>query len=810
VRYAAFLVAGFLALGLALGDALDWPASVWGLGGAACGALALVLVRGPAAWVPLALLWGCAGASLSVPDSRAPSAPALPRDAVRFEGLVAEPPTRAYGRTQIVVALSQVEIDGRWRPLSARARLSAPALVYHVALGDAVLGRARFGPPRVLANPGAGDVERSPRYRGLGTVGFLAHGDAIVRRSDAEHGGVWPWIDRARAALAARIGVGELGEGPLVAAFFLGDRGRLTRDDREAFQVTGLSHTLAVSGQHLAVIAFLLYRALAWLLCRWPALAVRVVPRRVAAALGLGGTCAYTLLAGAPYSAVRALAMVALYLGGAVLGRVSPRADALCLGSAAILGASPGALFDAGFQLSVLAVLGLLYLSPRIRGALSPRPDPYGMLVREPLWRRAWRPWAGLLAATAGAALATSPLVAYHFQLFTPLGLLGSLLVVPILELFILPVALGALLFVPLADLWAVAEAGALVLRQGLELLRAADSLATSVPPPSGLELACLTAAAFLLPYLGRRPARWAFGASLVALAVSWGGGAASRHFADSLRITFLSVGHGDAAVVQLPRGGALLVDGGGAIHGDFDVGREVVAPALRALGVTRLEAVVLSHPHPDHARGLAHVLRSFEVRELWVNGRPLGRAAGGLEAAARERGVALRMFRSGSAPVVLGGVELEILHPLTPAGDEEPYFPELGENDNSLVLALRYGAFRALFPGDLEAEGEAVLLEAGRDLGATVLKAPHHGSRTSSTATFLQTVAPSAVVFSVGEGNAFGFPDRSVAARYAERGVRLYRTDRDGAVQVVTDGKAVGIRTLRSKRRDEWWLAQP
>jgi competence protein ComEC len=802
VRFVAFLIAASLAAGLALGDATGLPTWIWiSLGaGAALGAC-LAARRRPVV-VILVPAWFCAGASLAVPPQRAPPPPTLlsrNRDAVPFEGWVVEPPARAYGRTHVVVDLVRVRVAGAWSPISARARVTLDGLAYDLATGDFVLGRARFLPPRVLVNPGGPDVARTLRYAGISLTAYARDPGSLVRRSDLPGGGVWPALDRQRAALASRIGAGSVGEGALVAAFFLGDRGRLERADREAFARAGLSHTLAVSGQHLAVIAFLLYRLLAWVLARWEYLAVRVVARRPAAALALVAATLYTLFVGAPHSAVRALAMAALYLGGVVLGRASRRADALWLGAAAIVVASPGALFDAGFQLSVLAVVGLLWVTPAVRRVLV-RPVAFPTLEPPSRARRLWSPVAGLLAATAGAAAVTSPLVAYHFHLFTPLGLVAGLVVVPILELWILPVSLAAAILSPLGDaLWALAEVGAAGVRLAIEGVRALDAAALTTAPPSAFELVLLTAMALLLPRVARRQARWILAALAAALGISLVAGALSRHLGNELRITFLSVGHGDAAVVQMPGNRAVLIDGGGAITGEFDVGRQVVAPALRALGVSRLDAIVLSHPHPDHAGGLAHVLESFEVGELWDSGRPFGRGAQGLERVLRERPVPRRIFRAGAPPVRFGDVEIDVLHPLLPTDEPEPYYGELGENDNSLTLVVRYGRFRALFPGDLEAEGEEVLLESRRLEPVAVLKSPHHGSRTSSTSGFLSAVRPRAVVFSVGENSAFGFPHSEVVARLEALGARSFRTDLDGAVTVETDGKTLEIRGLRS-----------
>jgi competence protein ComEC len=343
--------------------------------------------------------------------------------------------------------------------------------------------------------------------------------------------------------------------------------------------------------------------------------------------------------------------------------------------------------------------------------------------------------------------------------------------------------------------------------RAALDAVSAVDWMALPVAPPALLQLALMTALAFLIVKLRNKVGRWAFAGLALALAVSYLPGFVERRFSNTLRITHLSVGHGDAAILELPGGHALLIDGGGTLHGEFDVGRQVVAPALRSLGLSRLDAVVLSHPHPDHAGGLAHVVRAFSVGEIWHNGRPYGRGAATLEAAVREVGAHKRVFRAGAAPVEMGGVTLEVLHPKLPSDEPHPYYAELDENDNSVVLLVRFGSFAALFPGDLEALGEQVLLESGAKISATLLKSPHHGSRTSSTPPFLHAVSPRVVVFSVGEASAFRFPSEEVQRRVRSMQADEFRTDLDGAIRVTTDGRTVAVETLRSHRKVELTL---
>jgi competence protein ComEC len=264
------------------------------------------------------------------------------------------------------------------------------------------------------------------------------------------------------------------------------------------------------------------------------------------------------------------------------------------------------------------------------------------------------------------------------------------------------------------------------------------------------------------------------------------------------LRVTFLDVGQGSAAVVELPEGGAMLIDGGGFPGSPFDVGRNVVAPYLWHRRIHRLDTVILSHAHPDHFRGLAFIAAQFPVKEFWYPGIPTQDPdfLSLMETLAR-KGIPALDPRALLSPRLTQGLGIRVLHPPADhrAGPETYTYDD--HNKLSLVVHLQYKQISFLFPGDIDREAEERLLTLPGLGSAQVLLVPHHGSRSSSTLSLLEKFRPHMAVFSVGFGNPFRFPSPEVWERYRRLDVRTYRTDLHGAVTFVTDGERLEVETF-------------
>jgi competence protein ComEC len=711
------------------------------------------------------------------------------RAVARLQWLEAEPD----GRVSAALELRAAETDGGFAPLRCPVLVSTGRRSPAAEEGDWVyLPAVAFEPPAHLVNPGSGDSSAALAAEGIERVGSLADGAGLVvlERARGPAAALARLRRRFAAAVALALPAGEA-RATLLAAV-LGDRAELEAAARDRNLETGLSHLTSPSGLYLALLLWCTRNLLKRLWSLSERLALRLPAGRAADILCLPLPWVWASLAGERGAAVRAAGIGTAWLAARALGRGRP--TGLHLWSAAALvafGLWPSEALDPSLWLLALLLLGLWALGPSLARWLGGEPGP-GLI------RRLRGLGGSALAFALAGWVAALPYAAWQAHRLSALSLPAQLLALPIAGALTLSSWAALAVFLLHAG-W---ERPLLLFAHGcargfvaLAAWAAAPGARLVTPSlPWSLWLALLVLVAALAASLrGVQPARAVAGLAALIFAV---GLPLSRWRAAGLRITFLSVGQGDSTVLELPQGGVVVVDAGGSAVGSFDPGRRVVAPYLWSRGVDRLTAAVLTHPHPDHANGLPFLLDSFEVGELWSTQEPCPLpACDEISRLLGERHVPRRLFSPEAHSLELDGVRFDALYPLAPEG----YYPELLPNDNSLVLRVRYGDFTLLLPGDIEAEAEARLTaEAGLDLSADVLKAPHHGSDTSSGEELVRRVHPKAVVFCVGPHNRFGFPKPAVVARWRMAGARTYRTDDDGAVTFETTGRGFQVHTER------------
>jgi competence protein ComEC len=264
------------------------------------------------------------------------------------------------------------------------------------------------------------------------------------------------------------------------------------------------------------------------------------------------------------------------------------------------------------------------------------------------------------------------------------------------------------------------------------------------------------------------------------------------------LRVTFLDVSQGNSAVVEFPGQSVMLIDGGGFHDNSFDLGRYVLAPYLWHRRITRLDAMVLSHPHPDHYQGLRFVAAHFPIEQFWYS--TVSRWDPDIRSLLRtlvEKKVVFLSPKKLSSNQNINGVEVQVLHPPAHFSGSTTNLTNKELNNLSLVVRLRYKDVSFLFPGDIEEETEDELVRRAHLQPVDVLLVPHHGSRSSSSLPFLQRLKPKIAIFSVGYDNRFHLPAYRIRQRYDALGIQTYRTDVDGAITISTDGKKLEVETF-------------
>lgn len=570
----------------------------------------------------------------------------------------------------------------------------------------------------------------------------------LLMREEAAPGAV----ARLSGRLRARVEAGYAAAGPetpgkaLARGLVLGDAAAVPLAWKRALRVAGVSHALSVSGLHLGLLAAAVLFLGSWL------------PRRWRLGLLVPVVALYVLLVGPLPALVRSAWMALLAVAALLAERPPAPANALAWAAGLLVLQRPTLVEDVSFQLTVSATAGLLLVAPRLAAR----------------WRRLPAVLRVPLAATVGAQLASLPWSLPRFHLLTLAAPAANLAFVPWTAVALL----GALLWTGLA-LLAPATAAAAV--PALDLVAAPFGWPVEVRPvvwlalplvaSPGLAALVALAAGWLAAWPPRRPWRLLGAAGLVAVALACGVGRRSPRGVDP-ELVMLDVGQGDGILVRDGRR-AILVDGGGWERGDL--GGRVLLPALAAEGVRRLDALVMTHPDRDHCRGLVDLASYLAVREVWTG------PGWGSDGCAGELltlpGPTPRILWAG-AKAQVGRWRLTVLHPQP--GDRR------GENDRSLVLLAEAQGARALLTGDVEEWAEHRLVSAwGDSLRADVLKVAHHGSRTSSGATFLDAVRPRLALISAGPANPYHHPSGVVLERLAERHVPVLRTDRNGMIRV-------------------------
>jgi competence protein ComEC len=716
-----------------------------------------------------------------------------------IEGILARDAEPVESGARLIVDVLSLEDDTGRRPIRGRIHAHVAGQYVASSIANWSAGRHVSAPmllrtPLVSLNPGGPSIRWQTLTRPFDLTGSVKSAALVTVRPGH-------WWDESAAAVRASIrdrthrlfGEGRQETEAIVNAILIGDRTGLTDDVERRLQAAGTYHVVAISGGNVALVTL------------WSFLAARAVVRSYRWTIVATTTVVITYgwIVGGDPSVTRAVTAAVIYLACGLAGLVPRPIEVLGVVAMFVAVVDPLSSVDAGAWLSFGATLGIILFAPRVVAAWGEdgkRENGTDGSMLKSVWRRITLAAVGLFGATLVAELTLVPVSAAVFSRVGVAGLVLNFVAIPAMTVVQVAGAAGIALF-----MWPdgakgaalLAHAASTALLGSAELVDIAPWLSWRVPTPSmSAVIAFYSIGVWWLWPLGRRPYRasrllltaGALAVVAVAPMSSLAGPASGR-----LRLTMLDVGQGESLLLQFPTGHALLVDAGGRLS-RFDVGDRLVTPALLASGVRHLDWLMVTHADLDHIGGAASVLETFSPEELWEGVPvPADSKRERLKREVAERGVWRELQRGDR--LELGPVLVRVLNP--PMPDWERQRPR---NADSVVLSVRYGDVELLLTGDIDADGERQLaLEEGRP-PLRILKVAHHGSRTSTSAEVLERFAPQLALVSAGRGNPFGHPAREVVDRLEKTGAEIFRTDRDGAVIVETDGREVSVRSMTGR----------
>lgn len=723
------------------------------------------------------------------------------QETVSIKGMVNRDPDIRDKTTHLHFSTTEIKLDERWQEVSGTALLFVPRYPTY-SYGDVLLV--------------TGKLETPPQLDGFDYKGYLAHQGIystmlypqmeILDRGEGSKPLQWVYSLRNRLSQNLATILPEP-QASLAQGITLGIRGNIPSQVKDDFSRSGTAHLLAISGLHLSIIAGILLSLGIWLFGKRYYLYIW---------LTLGIIWLYALITGMHPPVVRGAIMASLFLTAELLGRQRSAFTALAFAAAVMIGISPQILWDASFQLSFLAMSGLIFIFPLLQ--TSGRRVVNATIGEDGPAAATANIITDSFSVTLGAIIAIWPLIAYYFGIISFVAPLATFLALPALPGIIITGALGGILgliALPIAQVvgwlaWLFLSYLLLVVT-GLAALPLSSLGVTSVEgnliwiyyPVLALILwlnSHRRQASTLTPiksainkissFTSNLPKKWVIPPLLlVAILVSL---TVATMPDDNLHISFLDVGQGDAILIQSPAHQDILVDGGPSPRAiSLELGKKL------PFWDRTIELMVLTHPNADHLTGLVEILRRYKVKHVLLpdldDDSPLYNEWLRL---LKEKDIEHTIAQAGQQIDLGSGAVIEVLNPQIPllSGTESSI------DNNSVVLRISLGKVSFLLTADIRREAELELIARRADLDSTVLKVGHHGSDTSTTPEFLAVVNPQLAVIPVGADNRFGHPDDKVMARLKEAigSENIYRTDEQGTIEFITDGERLWVKMDR------------
>ncbi len=646
-------------------------------------------------------------------------------------------------------------------------------------------------------NPGAFDYVRYFKLKGLAGTAYCDQKNIrIINGSDSKN----LFLRLVRVIENTRLDfytfildhTGPSETGKALAALITGKTELITPDLRELFSKAGISHLFAISGLHLSIIGFLFFSGISNFLSIFPKFLITGRSKKLAGAITVIPLMVYCIFSGFSPSTQRAFIMALALLFSLISEKEKDFPSSLSMAGILILIIDSAALFSISFQLSFIAV-GFIVggLSLIKKGAFPYKDNLLGKT-------------AMLLCVSFFASLGTFPLTAHYFHTISIVQLISNLVFIPVVGFVILPLGIVSLLgfsFFPVFS-GLIIDLCHFLISFSILSSEAIVSIPFSwvrIMSLDGSEITLIYLMfAFLYSIIKRK--RKISAAIIVLMSIlgiyNFLNGQFTKAPGPILAVTIMDVGQGNSALVQTPQGWHILVDGGGfAELSAFDTGKFIIAPFLWKNKIDKLDYIILSHPESDHLNGLIYILNNFKVHTFIKNADMRETEAyKTLMETCKKKNIRIWEPSGRGESLYLGETTVIFL--------ETADHDVSGDlNNNSLVFRISYKGFSMLFPGDILSAREKNLAgKNGKKLHSEILLSPHHGSSSSSTEIFLDKVMPKSVIISCGRNNRYKFPHPDVLKRYNDMGIHIFRTDRDGAVFISSDGLEYGIKTHKGE----------
>lgn len=702
------------------------------------------------------------------------------KDYLDLTGTLIKSPSFGVDSDYLYMKVSKVRCSQKDFPITGKLRITVPRTAYsrrlkHIYAGDRIQVSARLINSRGFKNFEQPGRDFYLKMDHIHKQAFCKSPLLVHKISEAAPLSIRRYFSRFRMTIQSAIekyfsGPGRplSPTGAVLEALLLGARDRVRDDTKRILQHSGLFHLLAISGAHIAVLSFLFFSLLK---------SIRV-PERSASLIVMAGLIFYAFLVEGRPSVIRASMVMLFFLSGKLLWRDTPLLNTLSISAFVLLLLNPFDLFALGFQLTFAATYAIVLFTPVIVKNLPRLPFKF----------------SEVLAVSMAAQIGVLPFIASVFNRVSFTSLLLNYPALPLITV----IMTGGYVFLFAAGIFPAAASTAaavlnFIIQKFISLARFsqfAPALSFRIPDPypwiAAGYFVSLLAWTLLNKKWGKRVSAAGFLIFTALLILH-----PFPRYSGNLRITHIDVGQGDAALIEYPGRKVMLIDGGGLAASRFDIGEQVVSQVLWGKGIKKIDYLVSSHPHPDHFYGLISVSRNFSISEFW-------------EAAPRMKHREYQVFLDQLPSKTLhrrlcrgdrmqfDQISIEVLHP--PCRYEHPVI-----NNHSLVLKISYGSHAFLFTGDIEKEAEAELVNSNKSLSCRVIKVPHHGSGTSSSGPFLQAAAPQIAVITAGEHNRYGLPREDIVRKYKESGSSVFRTDLHGAVEIISDGCRLSVRTAAS-----------